>query len=236
MSASIKKRARRNRTNLATHEESFYSTPQPFFDKLDAEFHFTLDAAASEVNAKCRKYYTESDNGLLQSWDNEIVWCNPPYNHATSEWVRKALESRNTTSVLLLPASVSSRYFNELVWDPDTHRARTHYLNRPVRICIRFVFPPPAFGDNKRRHPGDLILIIVQTPDTYFLSNFILPHYDLCPPPGDDSDSTDTTDVRKTLVEKHNESIAHRSQSTLSVGPRKPTQRCLPCDLCDSSS
>ena len=45
-----------------------WATPQDFFDKLDAEFHFSLDPCASEDNAKCKKYFTEEDNGLIQNW------------------------------------------------------------------------------------------------------------------------------------------------------------------------
>lgn len=43
-------------------------TPQGFFDELDKEFHFNLDPCADEYNHKCEKYYTSSDNGLLQNW------------------------------------------------------------------------------------------------------------------------------------------------------------------------
>lgn len=45
-----------------------WGTPKEVFDRLDAEFHFTLDPCATEENAKCKKYYTMSDNGLLPSW------------------------------------------------------------------------------------------------------------------------------------------------------------------------
>ena len=30
-----------------------YCTPQDFFNRLDAKFHFALDAAATEKSAKC---------------------------------------------------------------------------------------------------------------------------------------------------------------------------------------
>lgn len=45
-----------------------WATPQAFFDKLNAEFGFTLDPCALPSNAKCTKYYTPTDNGLLQDW------------------------------------------------------------------------------------------------------------------------------------------------------------------------
>jgi hypothetical protein len=37
-----------------------WSTPQPLFDLLNSEFHFTLDVCATEKNAKCERYFTAS--------------------------------------------------------------------------------------------------------------------------------------------------------------------------------
>ena len=45
-----------------------WCTPQDFFDKLNAEFHFTLDAAATEKSAKCPVYFTPETNALVQNW------------------------------------------------------------------------------------------------------------------------------------------------------------------------
>lgn len=46
-----------------------YCTPRDFFDKLDAEFHFSLDAAATEKSAKCKAYYTPQTDGLTSPWN-----------------------------------------------------------------------------------------------------------------------------------------------------------------------
>lgn len=51
-----------------TKNSDVYSTPHALFNELDREFHFTLDACADEKNHKCDRYFTEEDNGLLQSW------------------------------------------------------------------------------------------------------------------------------------------------------------------------
>lgn len=45
-----------------------WATPQDFFDKLDAEFHFNLDPCATTENHKCPHFFTEKDNGLEQDW------------------------------------------------------------------------------------------------------------------------------------------------------------------------
>ena len=45
-----------------------WETPQWLFDQLDAEFHFTIDAAADDQNHKCERYYTVKDDALTQKW------------------------------------------------------------------------------------------------------------------------------------------------------------------------
>ena len=43
-----------------------WETPQDFFDKLNAKYHFTLDPCSSDTNTKCQKHYTKQDNGRPQ--------------------------------------------------------------------------------------------------------------------------------------------------------------------------
>ncbi len=45
-----------------------WATPQEFFDKLNEEFHFTLDPCALSTNAKCDKFFTPVEDGLIQDW------------------------------------------------------------------------------------------------------------------------------------------------------------------------
>jgi site-specific DNA-methyltransferase (adenine-specific) len=83
-----------------------WSTPFWLFDILDTEFHFTLDVAASPHNTKCRRFFTVKENGLLQDWRKETVWCNPPWSaDVLGDWVRKAYEEarKGATVVMLIP-------------------------------------------------------------------------------------------------------------------------------------
>lgn len=50
-----------------------WATPQDFFDKLDAEFHFDLDVCATPENAKCARYYTKVQDGLKQPWGGDML-------------------------------------------------------------------------------------------------------------------------------------------------------------------
>lgn len=116
-----------------------WATPQRLFDDLDAEFHFTLDACATDANAKCERYYTREDDGLLQDWSGECVWCNPPYGKTIGQWMRKCSEEAkkpNTTIVALLPSRTDTRWFHD------------HIYNKAKEI--RFIKGRLKFNDCKR--------------------------------------------------------------------------------------
>lgn len=56
---------------LFSSANEVWATPQDFFDKLNDEFHFTLDPCALPENAKCKKFFTPEDNGLSQNWGGQ---------------------------------------------------------------------------------------------------------------------------------------------------------------------
>lgn len=96
-----------------------WCTPQDFFDELNREFHFVLDAAATEKSAKCARFFTPETDGLKQSWAADgAVWCNPPYGRETGKWVRKAYEEfmRGGTIVVLIPARTDTNYFHDYIY------------------------------------------------------------------------------------------------------------------------
>lgn len=91
-----------------------WATPQDFFDKYNAEYHFTLDVCASPENAKCDRYYTEAENGLVQPWEG-VCWMNPPYGRGIGDWMRKAYESsrEGATVVCLVPSRTDTRWWHD---------------------------------------------------------------------------------------------------------------------------
>lgn len=108
-------------TLMAVHyssEKHDWTTPREFWEKLDAEFGFTLDAAASEENALCPAYYTAETDGLSQDWSGHTVWCNPPYGRAIGNWIRKAHEEslKGTTVVMLIPARVDTAAWHDVIF------------------------------------------------------------------------------------------------------------------------
>lgn len=105
---------------MFSSDKNYWETPQTFFDSLDQRFHFTLDAAASDENHKCDRYFTEADDGLTQDWGGETVFCNPPYGAVeTGAWTRKCYEESRkpgTTVVLLIPARTDRKLFHEYIY------------------------------------------------------------------------------------------------------------------------
>jgi phage N-6-adenine-methyltransferase len=98
-------------------EESSYSTPQEFWQKLDDEFHFTLDVAADASNTKCIDYFTKEQNALKQDWSG-VCWCNPPFTAIRyKDWMTKivAEQAKGVTTVLLCPARTSTHWFHDQV-------------------------------------------------------------------------------------------------------------------------
>ena len=61
-----------NKDLMFSSATDMWSTPQDFFDKLNAEFGFTLDPCATAENAKCETFFTEEQNGLLQDWGGKL--------------------------------------------------------------------------------------------------------------------------------------------------------------------
>jgi phage N-6-adenine-methyltransferase len=108
-------------TDLSVHYSSKtddWATPQAFFDKLHAEFHFTLDPCATAENTKCSSFITESQDGLKQPWGKEIVFMNPPYGRAIRDWVEKAYRSSLTgaTVVCLIPSRTDTSYWHDFIF------------------------------------------------------------------------------------------------------------------------
>ena len=94
-----------------------WETPQDLFDKLDKEFHFTLDAAASCDNAKCERFFSLGHDGLFQLWEG-VVWVNPPYGREVGKWVAKAHSEwlSGCTVVMLLAARTDTKWFHKYIY------------------------------------------------------------------------------------------------------------------------
>jgi len=127
-----------------------WATPQDLFDQLDSIHHFTLDVAASSTNHKTPHWFglDHQDpllrDGLALSWENNRVWCNPPYGRQIKDWVKKAHhESANAQIVMLLPARTDTAWFHDYA----------------IRHKVTFIRGRLKFGNGSSPAPFPSILV-----------------------------------------------------------------------------
>lgn len=94
-----------------------WGTPESLFLELDREFNFDLDAAASDQNAKVKKYLTKETDSLAQDWARmaRSVWLNPPYGRDVGRWIEKAYHEslRGCTVVVLIFARTETQWWQQ---------------------------------------------------------------------------------------------------------------------------
>lgn len=127
-----------------------WETPLDVFEPLNAEFKFTLDAAASADNRKVTNFFSEEQDGLALSWGDNVVWLNPPYGlgkKPISAWVEKAYRESlsGATTVMLIPARTNTNWFHDFCLS---------------KAEVRFVRGRPKFGGAKHGLPQPLCLVI----------------------------------------------------------------------------
>lgn len=125
----------KNLETMLSSKDMTWETPQEFFDKLNAEFSFTLDPCASKETAKCKKFYTIEDDGLSKDWVGETVFCNPPYGSAIKNWVKKCSDEGDkpkTTVVMLIPARTDTRYFHDFIYN----KAEMRFIKGRLKFLV----------------------------------------------------------------------------------------------------
>lgn len=113
-------RARYRKTRIV------WSTPQHVFDKLNAEFHFTVDLCADSVNRKCEAFIPKSISLASDVlWDG-IGWLNPPYGKGIGAYLAKAVRSTKdymgTVIVALVPTNTNAPWWHDWVLRADEIR------------------------------------------------------------------------------------------------------------------
>lgn len=163
--------SRRHMAKKKSHLGDEFGTPQDLFDILNKEFKFVLDAAASDKNHKCRRYYTKEKNALVQPWyhgrHKGNVFCNPPYSRKKGNnpgilgWCQKALRevmlarydyAYDFKVVLLIPGDFSTQYFR--------------FCNQQANIRLigrRFAFEG---GESSARFPGMIVVFSADKDET----------------------------------------------------------------------
>ena len=131
---------------MFSSKTDMWSTPQDFFDKINKEFNCQTDVCATPDNAKCSKFFTPEQNGLLQEWTG-TCWLNPPYGREIKQWVEKAYHShlKGAVIIALLPARTDTQWFHKFIYN---------------KAEIRFIKGRLKFGDAVNSAPFPSMLVI----------------------------------------------------------------------------
>jgi site-specific DNA-methyltransferase (adenine-specific) len=124
-----------------------WATPEKLFKQLDEKFKFTLDPCCTAFNAKCKKFYTIEDNGLARSWEEEIVFMNPPYGPELGLWMQKAFREANEgfcIVVCLVPARTDTKWWHQYA----------------MRGEIRFIKGRLKFGGHRGSAPFPSAIVV----------------------------------------------------------------------------
>jgi site-specific DNA-methyltransferase (adenine-specific) len=138
-----------------------WATPQFLFVALNAEFGFTLDACATQENAKCKKFYTKADDSLSQDWSGETVFMNPPYGREIGAWIKKAYEAslKGAVVVCLIPARTDTSW-----WHSYAMRGEIRLLRGRLKF---------GHSDNSAPFPS---AIVIFRPPTFLLTQTEIPN------------------------------------------------------------
>lgn len=152
-----------NRAALFSRASDEWATPHNLYASLDAEFHFSLDAAATASNTKCARWYGPggvSEDALSLAWTNDAgrpcaVWLNPPYSRAREFMARAAHEAivTGSTIVCLVPSRTDTRWWHDYVWDAAKHRTRPG-------VSIRFIRGRLIFGGASAGAPFPSVIVV----------------------------------------------------------------------------
>lgn len=129
-------------------ETDSWSTPNTYKNKIQEEFEF-------DDYDPCPLNDSPNRNGLLEDWDSNKIFVNPPYSKLGTTkkhglgWIEKGHNEaqKNKLIVFLVPARTDTKWFHDIV-------LKNNYE-------IRFIKGRLKFGDGKGSAPFPSILIIM---------------------------------------------------------------------------
>jgi phage N-6-adenine-methyltransferase len=146
-------------SRAATGGKDDWRTPGDLFERLDKQYHFTIDGAADSSNHLIHRWWGpggEVEDALVADWANEVVFCNPPYTH-TKYFVDKAAVAREcgATSVLLIASRTDNRWWHAYIWDREAGTFRPGVSVDFVKGRLKF--GGPSRGSNAAPFPSAIV-------------------------------------------------------------------------------
>lgn len=112
-------------SGMRSSNDPTWTTPRDFFDKLNDEFHFGLDAAALASSTLVPDNWYGPDHPQLIRRDafrrlwtidagGKPIWLNPPYGRTIGDWMKKANVEAQAGGVVvcLVPARTDTNWWH----------------------------------------------------------------------------------------------------------------------------
>ena len=180
---------RYNGSNTPDIVRDLWSTPSELVAWMESEYgDYDIDAAASEENAVCEKFYSKETNCLKRLWgSNKHIWLNPPYSNITP-FVKKAIEQmeHNNQIDILLPCDTSTGWFYEaqqraaeIIWiTGEVYQEGGTEYSRTGRLAFTSALTgKPVQGNNK----GSVIFIMRELKEGEQQKTRYVKISDICP-------------------------------------------------------
>jgi site-specific DNA-methyltransferase (adenine-specific) len=142
-----------------TSNDDTWTTPRDFFNKLNEEFKFTLDAAALSSSTLVSDNWYGPDHpdetrrdSFQRKWledSSGYIWLNPPYGRTIKDWMRKArYEADNGAKVVsLVPARTDTSWWH--MYCIDAYE-------------VTFIRGRLKFGNQKNSAPFPSAIVVMQ--------------------------------------------------------------------------
>lgn len=180
---------RYNGSNTPDVVRDLWSTPSELVAWMESEYgDYDIDAAASEDNAVCEKFYSKETNCLKRWWgSNKHIYLNPPYSNITP-FVKKAIEQmeHNNQIDMLLPCDTSTGWFYEaqqhaaeIIWiTGEVYKEDGTEYSRTGRLAFTSALTgKPVQGNNK----GSVIFIMRELKEGEHQKTRYVKISDICP-------------------------------------------------------
>lgn len=146
-------------TGMRSSLNDTWTTPREFFDELNKEFNFGLDAAALQTSTLVPDNWYGPDhpdiaarNALIIDWKHNSrgrpVWLNPPYGREIGKFMKKANDEykKGVTVVCLVPSRTDTKWW----WDSV------------IMHEVRFIKGRLKFGDGKNSAPFPSAIVVMR--------------------------------------------------------------------------
>ena len=147
-------------TGMRSSLDDTWTTPIDFFNKLNDEFGFGLDAAALSNSTLVPDNWYGPDHPELirrdafrRMWSIDAggkpIWLNPPYGRVIGDWMKKAnaeAKDGGATVVCLVPARTDTNWWHDYC----------------IQHEVRFIKGRLKFGGQKNSAPFPSAVVIVK--------------------------------------------------------------------------